>query len=64
MRNIMGDRVNKSRRAVEALHSVVGGRDILINARTSVVKTCRSLLTGVNYGKWIRLAASIDYKLH
>jgi hypothetical protein len=40
MRNIVGDRARKNRRAVEALDSVlVGGRDIPINVRTSMLKT-------------------------
>jgi hypothetical protein len=48
MRSIVGDRVNKSRRAVEALDSVLGGRDIPINVRTSVLKTC--ILPVLTYG--------------
>jgi hypothetical protein len=48
MQNIVGDRVNKSRRAVEALDSVLGGRDIPINVRTSVLRTC--ILPVLTYG--------------
>jgi biotin operon repressor len=39
MRNIVGDRVEKSRRAVEALVSVLEGRGIPINVRTSMLMT-------------------------
>jgi hypothetical protein len=41
MRNIVGDRVKKGKRAVEALDCVLGGRDIPINnVRYPVLKTC------------------------
>jgi hypothetical protein len=48
MRNIVNERVEKSRRAVEALDSVFGGRDFPINVRTSVLKTC--ILPVLTYG--------------
>jgi hypothetical protein len=40
IRHIVRDRVNKSKRAVEALDYVLEGRGILIDVRTSVLKTC------------------------
>jgi hypothetical protein len=46
--NIVGDRVKQCRRAVESLDSVLGGRDIPINVRTSVLKTC--ILPVLTYG--------------
>jgi hypothetical protein len=48
MRNIAGDGVKKSRRADEALDSVLGGRNIPINIRTSVLETC--ILPVLTYG--------------
>jgi hypothetical protein len=40
--------VKRSRRAVEALDSVLGGRDIPIHVRTSMLKTC--ILPVLTYG--------------
>jgi hypothetical protein len=48
MRNIVGDRVKKSRRAIEALDSVLGGPGIHVNVRHSVLKTC--ILPVLTYG--------------
>jgi hypothetical protein len=64
MRNILGDKVEENRCAVEAPESVLGGRDILIDVRTSVVKPC--LLPVLTYGceiwGWTRLVAPTNYK--
>jgi hypothetical protein len=48
MRNLASDRARKSRRAVEVFDSVLGGLDIPIDIRTSVLKTC--LLPVLTYG--------------
>jgi hypothetical protein len=63
MRNVVGDRVKKSRRAIEALESVLVGRDIPINVRTSVLKTC--ILPVLTYGceVWGMDSTSGDNKL-
>jgi hypothetical protein len=50
--NVMGDRIKKKYRAIEALESVLGGRDIPINERTSVLKTC--ILLVLTYGREVR----------